>query len=191
MEYDGKVPYFVPQGTQRGVMPGMQFYRLDSGRAGSNVNTAQSLLGVGVTLSSSTVYRFEAVFALSKSTGASSHTLSALFGGTATLTNIMWGATGTWFGTTNSPNGYASAIIGGFTSPNNTTTQLMTAQSGTGISMWFIMQGTVGINTGGTFIPQYILSVAPGGAYTTLQGSFFSIYPVGASGANVNVGTWA
>jgi len=191
LEYDGRLPYFVPQGVQRGVIPGMQFYRLDSALAGANVNTAQNLFGVGVTLSSSTVYKFEAVFALSKASGTTSHTLSALFGGTATINNIMWGASGTWFGTTAAPNGYASAIIGGFSSPNNNTTQLMPAQTNATVSMWFVMQGTVSINAGGTFAPQYILSAAPGSAYSTLAGSYFSIYPIGASGSNISVGAWA
>ena len=53
------------------------------------------------------------------------------------------------------------------------------------------IKGTVSVNAGGTFIPQYSCSAAPGGAYTTAAGSYFLIYPIGASGANVNVGTWA
>lgn len=47
------------------------------------------------------------------------------------------------------------------------------------------------INAGGTFIPQYQLSAAPGGAYTTAIGSYFLIYPIGAAGNNTNIGTWA
>ena len=54
-----------------------------------------------------------------------------------------------------------------------------------------MMKGTISVSTGGTFIPQYSLSAAPGGAYTTAAGSYFLIYPIGAAGANVNVGTWA
>ena len=60
IEYDGKVFYGTPQGTQRGVIPGQQFYRLNADLAGANVTTAQSTFGVGVTLSASTVYAFEA-----------------------------------------------------------------------------------------------------------------------------------
>jgi hypothetical protein len=51
--------------------------------------------------------------------------------------------------------------------------------------------GTVSVNAGGTFIPQYTLSTAPGGAYTTAIGSYLSIWPIGAAGANTSVGTWA
>ena len=58
-------------------------------------------------------------------------------------------------------------------------------------SFMMTYKGTVSINAGGTFIPQYTLSAAPGGAYSTTAGSYFLIYPIGASGANNSVGTWA
>ena len=53
------------------------------------------------------------------------------------------------------------------------------------------MRGTVSVNAGGTFIPQYGFTAAPGGSYTTGAGSYFLIYPVGASGSDISVGTWA
>jgi hypothetical protein len=53
------------------------------------------------------------------------------------------------------------------------------------------VEGTVSVNAGGTFIPQYSLSAAPGGAYTTQIGSYFLIYPISAAGSNTSVGTWA
>jgi hypothetical protein len=53
------------------------------------------------------------------------------------------------------------------------------------------LSGTVSVNAGGTFIPQYQLSAAPGGAYTVALGAYFLIYPVGTSGSNTSVGTWA
>ncbi|CAB5212846.1 hypothetical protein UFOVP189_59, partial [uncultured Caudovirales phage] len=51
--------------------------------------------------------------------------------------------------------------------------------------------GTVSVNAGGTFIPQYSLSAAPGGAFSTVAGSYMLIYPISASGANTSVGAWA
>ena len=53
------------------------------------------------------------------------------------------------------------------------------------------IQGIVNVNAGGTFIPQYQLSSPPGGAYTSSATNYMKIWPIGASGANVNVGTWA
>jgi hypothetical protein len=87
-EYDGGELYFTPLGTQRGLVPSMQYYRLNTALVGSNVNTAQSIFGVGVTLSANTVYAFDAVYALSKTVGTTSHNLASLFGGTATINNI-------------------------------------------------------------------------------------------------------
>ena len=54
-----------------------------------------------------------------------------------------------------------------------------------------MLKGTMSIGTGGTIIPQYALSAAPGGAYTTQIGSYFKAWPIGASGTNINVGSWA
>lgn len=189
-DYDGKVFYATPQGTQRGVVPGAQFFRLDSGLAGANVNTAQNVFGVGVTLSASTVYAFEAVYAFTKTAGTTSHAFSISFGGAATINNISYESWYAYSASTFTPgNGTANsmqsfAITAASTQLNSSMTAATTYQQ-------IVVKGTVSINAGGTFIPQYTLSAAPGGAYTTAAGSFFLIYPIGASGANVNVGTWA
>jgi hypothetical protein len=187
-EYDGKVFYKTPQGTQRGVTPAAQFFRLDSGLAGANVNTAQSVFGVGVTLSASTVYAFEAVYLFTKTAGATAHTIGAGFAGTATVNNIGYMGMGNVNSTA-----FAGSTGIAFSLSNSTANQQITNTfSGAATSFGQVtIRGTVSINAGGTLIPQYTLSAAPGGAYTTAAGSYFLIYPIGASGANVNVGTWA
>jgi hypothetical protein len=187
MEYDGKVIYATPQGTQRGVVPGQQFFRLDSNLAGANVNTAQSMFGAGVTLSASTVYRFEALVILTKAAGSSSHNIGLGFGGTATINNfvMLWQAqytAGTALLNNSVSTGYTTSVANVATTNNIASS----AQNYFGI-----VRGTVSVNAGGTFIPQYTLSAAPGGAYSTVAGTFFLIYPIGASGANTSVGTWA
>ena len=186
IEYDGKVEYFTPQGTQRGVSPAQQFYRLDSGLAGANATGAQSALGVGVTLSASTVYAFEINIILAKTAGTTSHTISSGFGGTATLNNIAYTAISpqTALAATAASASQSSLVSASATA---ITAAITTAST----SATFVIKGTVSINAGGTFIPQYTLSAAPGGAYTTQAGSYMLIYPIGASGANTNVGTWA
>jgi hypothetical protein len=187
-DYDGKVFYVTPQGTQRGVVPGAQFFRLDSGLAGANVSTAQNTFGVGVTLSSSTVYAFEGCIALTKSAGASTHTVGLGFGGTATLNNVIHVVTGIG---KNATSGSSDNVAVGFyvNTASNTNTNATFASANAFLAL--NLKGTVSVNVGGTFTPQYTLSAAPGGAYTTAAGSYFMIYPIGASGANVNVGTWA
>jgi hypothetical protein len=186
VEYDGKVIYSTP--ASRGVSPSMMFYRLNSDYAGSNGATAQSMLGVGVTLAASTVYAFEYNFALSKSAGTTSHSLGLSFGGTATINNIFYSGTGT------SVLGSLSVYTTGpsfiaVTTASNFTVSPATTTAGRVIP--YAILGTVSINAGGTFIPQYTLSAAPGGAYSTSAGSYFAIWPIGASGANTSVGPWA
>lgn len=193
MEYDGKVIYATPQGTQRGVVPGAQFFRLNSDLVGANVTTAQSVFGVGVTLSSNTVYAFEAFYGLNKSAGATAHNLGYGFGGTATVNNILYEAVGGYIlsstisGVLRTDATYAIGSVANSTANTN----VYTNAAGAALSWAHIVRGTISVNAGGTLIPQYTLSAAPGGAYSTVAGSFFLIYPIGASGANISVGTWA
>jgi hypothetical protein len=188
IEYDGKTLMFTPQGTQRGVVPGMQVYELNSTYTGNTGTTDQPIFGVGVTLSSSTVYRFRASFALSKTVGTQSHTLALAFGGTATLNNIAYMPISNW------------RTIGftGLSAPDNiayiqtaASTVVTTAGATSARQFMATYDGVVSINAGGTLIPSYTLSASPTGAYSTAVGSFFEIWPVGASGSNVSIGAWA
>jgi hypothetical protein len=190
VEWDGKVEYFTPQGTQRGVRPNAQFFRLNADLAGSNGTGAQSTFGVGVTLSSSTVYAFEIFAILFKSAGTTSHTVSSGFGGTATLNNLFYGG---HYTQDNSTYPAGSALAGADAFAFNAATSTVMGAATTSAGTYIVMQfnGTVSVNSGGTFIHQYALSAAPGGAYSTALGSYMSIWPIGASGANTSVGAWA
>lgn len=185
-EYDGGELYFTPLGNQRGIVPSMQYYRLNSGIVGSNATGAQSIFGVGVTLSASTVYEFEYVFSIAKTAGTTSHTVSIGYGGTATVNNFLVTAL-TQYNTSNLTTA-APALFYSTAVSQTVWTSAMTTASMTAIQTG---KGTISVNAGGTFIPQYSLSAAPGGAYTTQPGSYFRIYPVGAAGSNTSVGTWA
>jgi hypothetical protein len=187
MEYDGKVPYFTPQGTQRGIIPGMQYYELNSTLALASSTSAQAWLGVGCTLSSNTVYAFQGIYVAVKTNTTTSHTVGTGFGGTATLNNIGYYQIA-----------YFSSVS--LAAPNETprhgyiqtaaNTSTMTAStSATSYQFWWY-DGIVSVNAGGTFIPQTTIS-ATGPIYTGQIGSYFMIYPIGTSGSNINVGTWA
>ena len=163
---------------------------LNSPYVGSNVTTAQSIFGVGVTLSSSTYYAFEAVYAFSKTSGATSHNFSLLFGGTASLNSIAYQLNGQYNGS-----GFSNTTSAvGNLQPNfvqvASAFTLVTGITTNGYIM-VLLKGMVSVNAGGTFIPQYQLSAAPGGAYSTAANSYFKIYPIGAAGSNVSVGAWA
>jgi hypothetical protein len=180
------------KGKQNGLILPYQYYRLNSTVAGANATGAQSALGVGVTLAASTQYEFEGSFILQKTAGTTSHTVGFNFGGTATLNNIQYvGLAG--YSSTLQPADVGAMGSSYFFITNSASNINATAGSLTTANNLFVIsvKGTISINAGGTLIPQYQLSAAPGGAYTTQIGSYFKIAPLAASGANVNIGTWA
>lgn len=174
------------------VIPNIQYFRLDSNLVGLNATGAQNIFGVGCTLSSSTVYYFEIEFTLTKSAGTTSHTIATGYGGTATYNNVYintsrYGASGATF-----PWTPAAAITGSIQSTNSTAPTVLTGAIGSATYVdRMSIKGTISVSTGGTFIPQYTLSAAPGGAYSTVAGSYVLIYPISVSGSNTSVGTWA
>jgi hypothetical protein len=190
MEYDGTAFYSTPAG--RGISPSIMYYRLNSGLAGSNATGAQSIFGVGVTLSANTIYAFDGFYILQKTAGTTSHTIGVSFGGTATLNNlnagIIWNRENS-AATSSNMTALASSNHSFLTSSAN----LVLTSSISSASQTLVARthGSVSINASGTFIPRYTLSAAPGGAYSTLAGSYFAIWPIGAAGANVSVGPWA
>jgi hypothetical protein len=165
-------------------------YRLNSTYVGTATTSAQSMFGVGVPLADSTTYQFEAVYAFSKSATATSHNLSLLFGGTATINNIGYlvydpsSLIGSFTDTSNN-----SALYGIYVQTANATVVNIPPATAA-IYRIYLLKGTVSVNTGGTFIPQYQTSVSVG-PYTTAIGSYFSLTPIGATGSNINVGGWA
>lgn len=191
VEYDGKVIYSTPSG--RGVSPSMMFYRLNSDLAGANSTVAQNIFGVNVSLAASTVYALQMIFTLAKTTGTASHAISLGFdGGTATVNNMHI------FGTYNNyqaaPSTTTALVTTSISSGIHTSTALITyigSVAGSIRTQVGVFSGTVSVNAAGTFIPRYQLSAAPGGAYSTLAGSSFAIWPIGAAGANTSVGPWA
>jgi len=189
VEFDGKAFYATAQGTQRGIIPVAQFFRLESNLAGANVSTVQSVFGVSVTLSTSTIYAFEAVYYFNKTAGTTSHTLGIGFGGTATLNSVLYGGIA-FDGSTVLPT-RASSGTSQVASASAANLVVTGANATAAVTAFISIKGIVSINGGGTFTPQYTLSAAPGGAYSTMANSYFLIYPIGASGANISVGAWA
>ena len=190
IEYSSPVFTGTPVGTQRGVIPTEQFYALNANLAGSNATGAQNILGVGVTLSASTQYEFEILFAMSKSAGTTSHTVSLGFGGTATVNSIIYNIN--WYYNATSFNSTVTLATSTQSIIQTASSTVMSGAIAAAATYYYgVIKGIVSINAGGTFIPQYTLSAAPGGAYTTQAGSYMKIKPLGASGANISVGAWA
>jgi len=189
-EYNGYSPYFTPFGTSRGAMPAYQYYSLNSTVAGANATGAQSIFGLtnGFTLAGSTIYEFETVFTLSRTAGTTSHNITIGFGGTATLNDIGFALYGNGGAAATSPLNNVTTSSNAYAFSTNASIQTVTSCVTATTAVLYSIKGTVSVNAAGTFLPQYTLSAAPGGAYTTQIGSYFKIAPLAASGANVSIG---
>lgn len=190
---NGQVLSTNGSGTLSWVSPiesGALYYRLNADLAGANATGAQSVFGVGVTLAAGTVYQYQVCLVLTKSAGTTSHTLAFGFGGTATINNFL--SNGVGYGNSGAlPGSSINAVQNTFAS-NSVASQVITgAVTSATVTWYYQVSGTVSINAGGTFIPQYTLSAAPGGAYSTVVGSYIRFVPIGTAGSNSSQGTWS
>lgn len=153
---------------------------------GTNVNTAQPWFPTagGLTLPGSTTWLFDGLLRTSRAAGTTNHTTSILFGGTATLTSIDYFA--------DAMTGDANALVAmqGLWATAATALAIKAASTSATEQTLVRVKGTVRINAGGTFIPQFIYSVAPGGAPTVLRNSFFRMRRMGIN-TLAAIGPWA
>jgi len=160
---------------------GGELYKvLAADATGQNIITVQPWFPTagGVTVEAATTYLFDG--ALMMTNGATSHSLGMSFGGTATLTGMMYGAMC----------GANAVNVAGTTQNTvfiNTAanTTINGASTIAGKLVW--VRGRVRINAAGTFIPQFTFSVAPGAAPTLHAGSYFRMLKLVAD----TKGTWA
>jgi hypothetical protein len=54
-----------------------------------------------------------------------------------------------------------------------------------------LVKGSVSVNVGGSFIPQYKTTSATAGAYSTMAGSYFKIAPISGAGSSTSIGNWS
>jgi hypothetical protein len=173
-----------------GVIPVEQFYSLNSNYVGSNVNTVQSLFGVGVNLAANTIYEFEMVFVLQKTAGGTTHFISLLNNiGSGSINNINYMVLGNFRASTTPSSVDGPDVL--LYSQVATATAVTATTNVTNVNFRSVVKGLISIGTAGKWTPQYQLSVAPGAAYTTLAGSYVKIKPVAAAGAGVNTGGWS
>jgi len=182
-----------------GIASGTRIISLGTGTGGAgtyNLNNSQTVSSTaihsarGVNLSASTVYAFEAIYMLNRTAGAaSSHSIALGFGGTATINNIAYFVT----------SGASASGFNQVTNNTNFTTGAITQTTATTVSPNYTgnvyepiqIRGTVSINAAGSFVPLQQTSSAPGtNGYSSAIGTYFYIYPIGASGSNLSIGNW-
>jgi hypothetical protein len=186
VEFDGKLEYFTPVGTARALTPSVYYYRNNTFTTLTSAATAQSIFGLtnGVTLAANTIYEVEGFFSL-VTTGTTPHTEA--FGFTLT-TATLTAAEYTIF-----RNSIAAPNPGTYTQAISTvaTATVMTASITTAQGSQYSIKGHLAIGTGGTVNPFIQFSAAPGGTSTVNAGAWFKFSPVGTTGNNVSIGTWA
>lgn len=199
MEYDGTTLLYTPINTQRGLIPGMQFYSHASiGRTGENSTANQSILGVSCTVTANTLYQFQGRFNFFKTAGTTSHTFGFSWGGTTAfrnnriVTNMLIQSSAQGYSTQNTARAVYNYVM---------ETPSTFAFSGAIASAFYTINmqvdGMFIANNNGTIIPQYALSAAPGGAYTASAGNYLAVWPVNSPNltsnttANVSIGTWS
>ncbi len=185
MEYDGRLHYLTPSSTAvggRAVAEASHYYALSAVRNLTNVNTVQSIFGVGLTVQATTTYELEMFFGVS-TTGTTSNSLGISFGGTATLTSI----------------GYEAIVSQGTVSYGATPNQYLiqvaansTVTSAVASATYRIIRakGLVRVNGTGTFIPQLTYSAAPGVAPVVAKDSYIKMTPIGTNTVTT-IGAWA
>jgi hypothetical protein len=179
--------YSNPTSLGRGIIPSAQYFRLNTNLTGLASASAQTLLGAGVLLASNTVYEFEGLFDLSRS-ATTSATISLSFdtSGGMVVNNILYHVITTT--TDNSANTATTSTM------TINTTSAIAITGALALSHRFVINrivGTISIgSTGGRLTPMYTVSTNAF-SFNTRAGSFFKIWPIGASGSNISIGNWA
>ena len=187
---DGSVTITNPAGVAGDINLSAQtdlIHVLASAHAGANVNTAQDLFPLDITLDANSVYKYELVFAQVKSAGASSHRIRYLWDGTVGVTSLQRNFYMSWQTSATAASTLAWDGVYFTTAEQEFTGDIAYAN----VQTWMQERGVIITSTAGTFIPQYRLTATPGGAYSTRTGSYFRLRKVGAAGGDIAVGPWA
>jgi hypothetical protein len=160
-------------------------YQLGTPLSGNDVSTPQLLLGVSAPLEANTVYEFELMARLQKTAGTTNHALQLLFGGSATLSSLAYHVNvDAAVGTVGSGNGWITT---------SASTSILTSIASATANVTVRARGRLRVSAAGTFVPQYQLTAAPGGAYAVQADSFISLLPLGTGESPtqaLNLGGW-
>lgn len=136
-----------------------------------------------VTVESGTIYEFEGFLRTSRSAGTTSHTTAIIFTtGTCTFHSFTWKANINT-GDTDGPSNQVSQQVA-------TATVVKIASTSATEQTSIHIHGILRVNAGGTFIPAFQYSAAPGGAPSILTGSYFKLRKLGSSNLTA-IGPWA
>lgn len=188
----GSVEEITPSTTDFSLASGalslknpLNYRILTSDGIGSDSSTAQVVFSTGsFTAEAATSYEIDALYHITRAAGTTSHTTGILFGGTATYTAIRYLAQVT------NPTGNALANVQQIIGAAATEVVLTAANTSSTENLLIKINGIMRVSSGGTIIPQFKYSSAPGGAPTIKQESYFKLRKLGDNTVSA-VGSWA
>lgn len=148
---------------------------LDADFTGTNVDTAQPWFSSGqdsFNLSPGT-YEVDGFLSTTRAAGTTSHTTSILYGGGASISSIDL-----WYEASN-PTGVALTAVSRIRANGGGALAVTAANVSATEEIQVRVSGVLRISSGGTFIPQFQYSVAPGGAPTIKKNTFFRLTRIG------------
>ena len=169
--------------------PEEQVFILNSNLSLANTTSLQSWFGVGVTLASSTRYRYRLISTVYKSNTLNTVGVQFALGGTAVLARHFYVVNPCDSSTQQTPTTTLQMS-------DNKTSNFGTAVTITGTNSGstyyaIIIDGVIDVTTGGTVIPEIGFTGAPGVSSLVQAGSSIEIYPVGSTGSNSSIGSWS
>jgi hypothetical protein len=187
MSYDGRVFYATPQDAERGLIVTEQVFVLNGNRTLVNQTAVQSIFGVSASLSSSTRYAYRLLAVIYKESNNIS--LQYATQGNVVLASHSYQTTTTasaTLATVSTPGILRNVLTTGY----GTAVTVSAALNGTGYYS-LTVNGILDVTTGGTWMPEVGFTGLPGAGSYTAASSSIEVWPIGPSGANVSIGTWA
>jgi hypothetical protein len=195
IEYNGISFLTTPNTTSgRAFNDESHLYVQDSDRtliATVVANTFYSAFGTGIPVESNSSYIVDLLIGMR--TGATSHTVSFNFGGTATFSDLQYRTefTNIAISTGAAGAGTPTAAVTLMFTGNPTTPQNgVISPASTIVSKFFRVHGVVTVGTGGTIIPQIAFSANPTGTNQTTKYSYFKLNAIGRTTGSLNAGNW-
>lgn len=196
IEYNGNTFLTTSSATSgRAFNDDSLFYALSADRtiiATVVASTFYDIFGVGISLPASTAYIFDILVGLR--TGATSHTVSFAFGGTAGINKTQFRTefTNALVSTgAAAPAAPASSVEVLFTgNPNSAANGVISAAS-TGVTKFFRVHGMIETSTAGTIRPQIAFSANPTGTNQVTRLSYARFNSIGTYAGDLIAGNWS
>ena len=187
-EFEGKSLYFTPNGTERAVLQAAQMYQLNADRTGNGaITTIQSIFGKAVAVQAGTRYQYEVNVTITN-TAATAKSLQYALATGATITAHDYEVISFFAATAVTPTA-ASMMQNRITTGFNTLVTVSAASGAAAGAFTARIRGSFDVSVAGTIDFSFGLT-AVGTSVAIVAGSNVALWPVGATGADTQIGNW-